>query len=152
MELHPNLTIISLSRNICSFGPFVLLGVSLRFSHVKTSAFPSPALTPLLSIPLCVLVGHLVWMPSYDLPESRRKQSYHVTSPAGSFSPIILSVVNSLSVPQVGIRFVYVRTPLFSATIIFLKGFVLLQNSLVSPSDSLAYSTPKVRPLPLRPG
>lgn len=26
MELHPNLTIILLSRNICSFGPFVLLG------------------------------------------------------------------------------------------------------------------------------
>lgn len=98
MELHPNLTIISLSRNICSFGPFVLLGGgrSLRFSHVKTSAFPSSALAPLLSVPLCVLVGHLVWMPSYELPESRRKQNYPVTSPAGSFPPIILSVVNKL--------------------------------------------------------
>lgn len=71
-------------------------GRSLRFSHVKTSAFPSSALAPLLSVPLCVLVGHLVWMPSYELPESRRKQNYPVTSPAGSFSPIILSVVNKL--------------------------------------------------------
>lgn len=71
-------------------------GRSLRFSHVKTSAFPSSALAPLLSVPLCVLVGHLVWMPSYELPESRRKQNYPVTFPAGSFPPIILSVVNKL--------------------------------------------------------
>lgn len=109
-----------------------------RFSHVKTSAFPSPASAPLLSFPLCLLVGHLVWIPSYNLPGSRRKTKLIMSLLQLLLSPhhSLCCKTNYLSVPQVGIRFVCVLAPSFSATIIFLKGFLLLQNSLLSPSDS----------------
>lgn len=71
--------------------------------------FASPGPSP--DVPLCLLVGHLVWRPSYDLLEQEEtKLSCHFLQLVLPGS-IILSVVNKLSFsPQVGLRFVYARS------------------------------------------
>lgn len=50
---------------------------------------PSPAMTPLLSSSLCLLVGHCVWIPSYNFPESGQE---------AKFLPSLLQLVLLLSV------------------------------------------------------
>lgn len=88
----------------CSPGQYLLFGFLCPLSEAPPGVWQAGLWLfhlqpwPLSWAPLCLLVGHFVWIPCYNFPESRVGNKIHpITSPTGSFFLVVLSAHRMLA-------------------------------------------------------